>query len=192
MEPAFEPGKCASIQAPPARVPLSPGRGGPCSGGPWWAQATTTLRMLETSVRSKSSPHCALKKEERSPFQLLQGREPVMLNIGDGPSSGSIVGIKPGPATSDGTDTSVSSSSLCDRGKSAPRPRLASCSPTRMTVVGREGRARLGATWSPPAATLPSLHGMSECPSLRDTRRDVPGSEHTESLCSTPATKTIV
>lgn len=36
---------------------------------------------------------------------------------------------------------------------------------------GGEGRAQLEATWVSPAATLPSLHGMSEYPSLCDIRR---------------------
>lgn len=75
-----------------------------------------------------------------------------------------------------------------DEGKSAPQPWLDCCSPTRTTVVGREGRARRGATQSPPVATLPSLHRMSEYLSLHDTRRDTPGSVNTDSQGSTPAT----
>ena len=77
-------------------APLAPGRGGPCSRVPWWAHVTVPLRELETSVRTKSSPRRALKKGEKSPFHLPQGRESVMLDIENGPSSGSTVGIKPG------------------------------------------------------------------------------------------------
>lgn len=110
----------APAYATPARAPLAPGRGGRCSHVPWWAHVTAPFRGLETSVRTKSSPRCALKKGEKSPFHLPQGREPVMLDIEDGPSSGSPVGIKPGPATSDRTDTSVSFSGLVMKGNQRP------------------------------------------------------------------------
>ena len=96
VEPTFEPGRCTSVCHTGQGI-TGPGRGGRCSHVPWWAHVTAPLRGLETSVRTKSSPRCALKKGEKSPFHLPQGREPVMLDIEDGPSSGSTAGIKPSP-----------------------------------------------------------------------------------------------
>ena len=119
VEPTFEPGRCTSV-CHTGQGTTGPGRGGRCSHVPWWAHVTAPLRGLETSVRTKSSPRCALKKGEKSPFHLPQGREPVMLDIEDGPSSGSTAGIKPGPATSDRTDTSVSFSGLVMKGNQRP------------------------------------------------------------------------
>lgn len=81
---------------------------------------------------------------------------------------------------------------FCDEGKSALPITAGLLLPNQDHSGGRGGGEH---SWRPrgplPAATLPSLHGMSEYPSLCDIRRDTPGSVNTDSQGSMPAPHNI-